>query len=624
MAVELANAYVTLVASAKGIGASLENELGKPAVDAASKAGDQAGKSMTGGFTKSIGGMIEQTGIGQKAMSTFGLSSGAMGAAAVGGVAVAGTAIAKFALDGAAKFGALGESVQKFATVAGVPAETASRFIAVADDYGVSADSIAGSVGKLGKTLGANEGALDKYGVAVVKGKDGNVDMAATTFAVIDAYNATVDPTKKAALGAAAFGKSYQDMIPLITQGSAKIKSSFDDVSKAQIFDDKKVADALAYRLAMDDLHDTVSDLQMTLGRQLIPVLVEVSKSVTGVVGPMSDLADALPSGSLLKFIGILRDVADPLKWLLDVPGKLRGVRDAFAELGGGGPVGVATQAVDAFNKGAATATTVAEAAAAATAHVTPEVTAFAAAYRGNSEGMLAQIAWSKTTVDTSANLVRAYQGEIDALHGVQSAMLGQTDATLASQQADLDAAIAVDTYTKQLKDNKASQRDHQQAFLDVQGTINDAAVKYSEYKKGLAEVAGAEYTARDATRDQITSLQNELAAVKDPALRAAIQAHIDQLNSIPTSIYTNVQTSISGNAAGKTKGARAAGGPFTPGTFLVGERGPELVTMTGSGWVTPNDQLGSSGPSITVNNYREDLDVARLHHVLQMARLAS
>jgi hypothetical protein len=41
----------------------------------------------------------------------------------------------------------------------------------------------------------------------------------------------------------------------------------------------------------------------------------------------------------------------------------------------------------------------------------------------------------------------------------------------------------------------------------------------------------------------------------------------------------------------------RAAGGPVTSGaTYLVGERGPELLTMgSGSGHITPNHQLGGS-----------------------------
>ena len=48
-------------------------------------------------------------------------------------------------------------------------------------------------------------------------------------------------------------------------------------------------------------------------------------------------------------------------------------------------------------------------------------------------------------------------------------------------------------------------------------------------------------------------------------------------------------------------RGARAAGGPVAPGgSYLVGERGPELFTPSSSGNITPNDAL--SGANITVN----------------------
>jgi len=53
----------------------------------------------------------------------------------------------------------------------------------------------------------------------------------------------------------------------------------------------------------------------------------------------------------------------------------------------------------------------------------------------------------------------------------------------------------------------------------------------------------------------------------------------------------------------GPTAG-RAAGGPVQSGkTYLVGERGPELVTMGASGFVTPNHALAGGGPSTTIVN---------------------
>jgi hypothetical protein len=58
----------------------------------------------------------------------------------------------------------------------------------------------------------------------------------------------------------------------------------------------------------------------------------------------------------------------------------------------------------------------------------------------------------------------------------------------------------------------------------------------------------------------------------------------------------------------------RASGGPVVGGnSYLVGERGPEVVTMGQSGYVTPNHALGQT-VNITINNpqltSRRDIDL--------------
>jgi hypothetical protein len=49
--------------------------------------------------------------------------------------------------------------------------------------------------------------------------------------------------------------------------------------------------------------------------------------------------------------------------------------------------------------------------------------------------------------------------------------------------------------------------------------------------------------------------------------------------------------------------GGKAMGGPVKLGTsYLVGERGPELFTPTGSGMITPNNRLGGGNTTINLN----------------------
>lgn len=93
----------------------------------------------------------------------------------------------------------------------------------------------------------------------------------------------------------------------------------------------------------------------------------------------------------------------------------------------------------------------------------------------------------------------------------------------------------------------------------------------------------------------------------------------ISSLKNIFTSILNKVKTFLSdlpiiGGAFRK----RQLGGPVNMGgSFLVGERGPELFVPSGSGKIVPNNQLMSGGQTITINinnpSVRQEADIKRL-----------
>ena len=64
---------------------------------------------------------------------------------------------------------------------------------------------------------------------------------------------------------------------------------------------------------------------------------------------------------------------------------------------------------------------------------------------------------------------------------------------------------------------------------------------------------------------------------------------------------------------AGVFDGFRAAGGPVSAGgTYMVGERGPELFTPSRSGSIIPNNAMGGGGINITVNGALDPISTAR------------
>ena len=60
----------------------------------------------------------------------------------------------------------------------------------------------------------------------------------------------------------------------------------------------------------------------------------------------------------------------------------------------------------------------------------------------------------------------------------------------------------------------------------------------------------------------------------------------------------------------------RAIGGDVFPGSYLVGENGPEILTMGSSGHITPNHALGKASnvpPKITVNVHNAQNQTAQV-----------
>ena len=90
----------------------------------------------------------------------------------------------------------------------------------------------------------------------------------------------------------------------------------------------------------------------------------------------------------------------------------------------------------------------------------------------------------------------------------------------------------------------------------------------------------------------------------------------IDKVKDFIALVKNNPLVQGLGDIIGKVfGGGKAAGGPVSAGTtYLVGERGPELFTPSGSGNIIPNHKMGGGGGSIniTVNGAIDPESTAR------------
>lgn len=249
------------------------------------------------------------------------------------------------------------------------------------------------------------------------------------------------------------------------------------------------------------------------------------------------------------------------------------------------------------------------------------------------------------------------------ALQGLQDALLAQTDAQFA--------------YDKAVKDVATAQSDLNDAIAQHGADSQEAKDATDNLREAQERLAGATLTLDGKTSDlndkmggSTDAIDAEIARLKDlqaryPESAAAIQPLIDKLeylrgleaqlghnlaislsidDSQATAALQNLQNLINQTAGtygafevllngggSALSGQRAGGGPVGPGTWLVGERGPELLTLgaSGKGYVTDaagtrQAMSGGGGDTINVAFYTpvpDPVQTARAIHAKHRAR---
>ena len=147
---------------------------------------------------------------------------------------------------------------------------------------------------------------------------------------------------------------------------------------------------------------------------------------------------------------------------------------------------------------------------------------------------------------------------------------------------------------TKSLEDFAAGFGALSDGVLETLKTFESANKKLSD---DLAQALIDGQGAGDAFKNYFKGLVKEIIA---QAIRLAV------IQPILSSIF-GVQFGAGGSITGFSGGifGRANGGPVSPGgTYLVGERGPELLKMGNQGGtIVPNNQMGAGGGTTIINN---------------------
>ena len=514
--------------------------------------------------------------------------------AATFGIAAAG-ALVTFGAKAIAASQELALAADKMATATGLTTEEASRLMEVAGDLGIETSSVETTIGKMNQQLGKSPDLFEELGVQVAYASDGTVDANETFLNVVDRLKNIKDPAERAAVAAQLLGKGWRDMSQLINLGADDLRASLSSVSDAKTISPEEAERAKKFRDTMDDLKDSVEDLGLMLADVLVPILQKAADILTSDEAKQffDDLGNGL--GAIWRFgndpVGHISDgVRDLASAAKDIPG------DIWERNFGSEPqkqVAGLSSEMENFRRQEADTIDVSERLGLMERKKTE--------YLEEQQAVLAKKEYADKYIQNQRRIIEESNKTRDAILGI--------DAAWDRLVGNLTEQVALDQAEQQLADLEEAAA---KAFAS--GSDSDLA-KYNElaaqFVGTLANIAGG--------MGNISSREIEMrfktsgnAAALDLARWLARGAEYANLSASQAIGEAGLSFSIPG---------RAMGGPVSAGgTYLVGERGPELLTLGSSaGYVTPNHELGGNTINITVTSADPNAVVAALQQYVRL-----
>lgn len=236
----------------------------------------------------------------------------------------------------------MGEAVYKGALRSGMAVEEYQRMKYVADQSGVSIESLEGAMGKLNAQTakaasGGNKNLAGLYQRLGVSMRDGNGEVRSAIDLLpqlADAFQRNKNPAVQARMGVALFGKAWGEMAPLLMEGSDGINQSlerFKRLKGVMNLDDIKGAKELGDKFK--DLSFVTKGFQNTIAKELVPVLGPLIEDIvqwaaanrkvisSGVKEFVRELVDSVKSVDWTGVIQGAKDFGKALGWLVDFVG---------------------------------------------------------------------------------------------------------------------------------------------------------------------------------------------------------------------------------------------------------------------------------------------------------------
>lgn len=309
-----------------------------------------SGKEM-GNLGDVVNGLTQKLGIqlpdGMKSSMNAMGSLDAQSLALAGGFAAVAAAIVKVEkamISMTKESAAFADNIITLSMQTGQSTQQLQEFAYASELIDVSVDTLQGSLTKLTNNMqdtmngtGNAKASFDELGVSVTNAVDGSMRSANDVFyETIDALGQVKNETERDAMSMDIFGRSAQDLNPLIIQGSQTLKAYADEAhNMGYVLDDEALSALGAVDDAYQRLQKTQEGVKNQLAVEFAPYLEEFYGDVTsgikyiGDVLQQSGLVDAF--GMLLETAG---DIIAPMDTLSNdkVPALTRALRP-LAEL---------------------------------------------------------------------------------------------------------------------------------------------------------------------------------------------------------------------------------------------------------------------------------------------------
>ncbi len=256
--------------------------------NAAEKQADQFGDELdkTGKDAESAGGKFEKLGSVVKGVgAAMGVAFAAIGTAAIG----AGKALVDMTVEAAA----YADEMLTQSTVTGMSVESLQAYSYAADLVDVSMETLTGSMAKQVKSMSnARDGsakfadAYAKLGISVADSNGQLRDSETVYWETIDALGKISNETERDALAMQIFGKSAQELNPLIAQGSAGIAALTEEAKRmGAVLSEESIGKLGAFDDSVQRLKQGSEAAQRVMGTVLLPQLQTLADDGVSLLG---------------------------------------------------------------------------------------------------------------------------------------------------------------------------------------------------------------------------------------------------------------------------------------------------------------------------------------------------